>query len=61
MNSFFILINIFGLVMNMGLYYIDIYRNNGVLDKPDDSEVEELNQINETRPVLAVESGKKAN
>lgn len=61
MNSFFILINIFGLVMNMGLYYIDIYRNNGVLDKPDDSEVEELPQINETRPVMAVEAGKKAN
>lgn len=40
MNSFFILINIIGLIMNMGLYYIDIYRNNGVLDKPDDAETE---------------------
>ena len=40
MNSFFILINILGLVMNMGLYYIDIYRNNGVLDKPDDAQYE---------------------
>lgn len=40
MNSFFIVINILGLVMNMGLYYIDIYRNNGILDKPDDAEAE---------------------
>jgi hypothetical protein len=35
MNAFFILINIVGLLLNMSLYYIDIYQNDGVLDKVD--------------------------
>jgi len=32
-NAFFVAINIVGLVLNMSLYYIDIYHNKGVLDK----------------------------
>lgn len=35
MNAFFILINVVGLLLNMSLYYIDIYQNDGVLDKVD--------------------------
>lgn len=32
-NMFFIAINIVGLLLNMSLYTIDIYQNNGILDK----------------------------
>ena len=32
-NAFFVLINVIGLMLNMSLYYIDLYQNNGVLDK----------------------------
>lgn len=30
---YFIAINVVGLVLNMSLYYIDIYHNDGILDK----------------------------
>jgi len=32
-NFFFVFINVIGLLLNMTLYYIDIYQNDGVLDK----------------------------
>jgi hypothetical protein len=41
MNAFFIVINIVGLLLNMSLYYIDIYQNNGILDKVDEGNDEE--------------------
>ena len=30
---YFVAINVIGLILNMSLYYIDIYHNDGVLDK----------------------------
>jgi len=32
-NMYFVAINVVGLLLNMSLYYIDIYHNDGVLDK----------------------------
>jgi len=40
MNAFFISINIIGLLLNMSLYYIDIYQNDGILDKVDQGEIQ---------------------
>ena len=40
-NMYFIAINIVGLLLNMSLYYIDIYHNNGILDKVEADEKEE--------------------
>jgi len=41
MNAFFISINIVGLLLNMSLYYIDIYQNDGILDKVDQGSIDE--------------------
>merc|ERR1712166_495539 len=32
-NMYFVGINVVGLLLNMSLYYIDIYHNDGILDK----------------------------
>jgi MFS-type transporter involved in bile tolerance (Atg22 family) len=32
-NAFFVFINIIGMLLNLSLYYIDINRNGGVLDR----------------------------
>jgi NADH:ubiquinone oxidoreductase subunit 3 (subunit A) len=37
-NMFFIAINLIGLFLNLTLYTIDIYQNNGILDKVDNGE-----------------------
>jgi MFS family permease len=43
-NCFFVLINVIGLLINMTLYYIDIYQNNGVLDKVESKESDDIKQ-----------------
>lgn len=40
-NMYFVAINVVGLILNMSLYYIDIYHNDGVLDKVEDDTSEE--------------------
>ena len=40
-NMYFVAINVVGLILNMSLYYIDIYHNDGVLDKVEADESEE--------------------
>lgn len=55
MNGFFILINIIGLLLNMSLYYIDIYQNDGVLDKVDQGEISDIKS--EKREALTSQEG----
>ena len=44
---YFIGINVIGLLLNMSLYYIDIYHNNGILDKVEGDEKEEEREKSE--------------
>jgi len=40
-NMYFVGINVVGLLLNMSLYYIDIYHNDGILDKVEADTTEE--------------------
>jgi nitrate/nitrite transporter NarK len=43
-NMYFVAINVVGLLLNMSLYYIDIYHNDGVLDKVEADPSEEIKE-----------------
>lgn len=43
-NMYFVGINVVGLILNMTLYYIDIYHNDGVLDKVEEDPNSEENK-----------------
>ena len=44
-SAFFAAINVFGLLLNMTIYYMDIYHYDGVLDKVDSGVSQEKDEI----------------